>query len=192
MPDTLSLASFILLSLAAFVTSFISASMGIGGGLLLLLIMANMMPLTALIPVHGAVQLGSNANRMVMTRQYIQWSIAKYFFVGAIIAAVIASFLIVQLPIEVIQLAIGIFVLVMVWGVKPKKRDLPRSLRIIAGFFTTLLTMFVGATGPLVAAMVHSQRADRHQVVSTFSTCMSIQHGLKMVLFVAIAIAWWM
>lgn len=173
----------IILILSAGFTSFVSAAMGIGGGLLLLIIMANVMPLGALIPVHGLVQLGSNVNRMVMTRQHIQMSIVGYFAIGACIAAISASFVIVQLPLSLIEFAIGIFVLAMVWGVKPQKRDLPRPLRILAGGITTFLSMFIGATGPLVASIIHSQRADKHQIVATFSTCMTMQHGLKMLVF---------
>lgn len=189
LPAEFALTNAIILILSAGFTSFVSASMGIGGGLLLLIIMANIMPLAALIPVHGLVQLGSNVNRMVMTRQHIQMSIVGYFAVGAVIAALVASFVIVQLPLSLIELAIGIFVLAMVWGIKPQKRDLPKPLRILAGGVTTFLSMFIGATGPLVAAIIHSQRADKHQIVATFSTCMSMQHGLKMLVFGVVGFA---
>ena len=189
LPTEFALTNAIILILSAGFTSFVSASMGIGGGLLLLIIMANIMPLAALIPVHGLVQLGSNVNRMVMTRQHIQMSIVGYFAIGAVIAALVASFVIVQLPLSVIELAIGIFVLAMVWGIKPQKRDLPKPLRILAGGVTTFLSMFIGATGPLVAAIIHSQRADKHQIVATFSTCMSMQHGLKMLVFGVVGFA---
>jgi uncharacterized membrane protein YfcA len=189
LPAEFALTNAIILILSAGFTSFVSASMGIGGGLLLLIIMANIMPLAALIPVHGLVQLGSNVNRMVMTRQHIQMSIVGYFAIGAVIAALVASFVIVQLPLSLIELAIGIFVLAMVWGIKPQKRDLPKPLRILAGSVTTFLSMFIGATGPLVAAIIHSQRADKHQIVATFSTCMSMQHGLKMLVFGVVGFA---
>ncbi len=189
LPAEFALTNAIILILSAGFTSFVSASMGIGGGLLLLIIMANSMPLAALIPVHGLVQLGSNVNRMVMTRQHIQMSIVGYFAIGAVIAALVASFVIVQLPLSLIELAIGIFVLAMVWGIKPQKRDLPKPLRILAGGVTTFLSMFIGATGPLVAAIIHSQRADKHQIVATFSTCMSMQHGLKMLVFGVVGFA---
>ncbi|MBE1287984.1 MAG: TSUP family transporter [Alteromonadaceae bacterium] len=189
LPAEFALINAIILILSAGFTSFVSASMGIGGGLLLLIMMANIMPLAALIPVHGLVQLGSNVNRMVMTRQHIQMSIVGYFAIGAIFAALIASFVLVQLPLSLIELAIGIFVLAMVWGIKPQKRDLPKPLRILAGSVTTFLSMFIGATGPLVAAIIHSQRADKHQIVATFSTCMSMQHGLKMLVFGVVGFA---
>lgn len=185
----LSSLDFLILIFAAGLTSLISAAMGIGGGILLLVIMASIIPLSALIPVHGLVQLGSNANRVVMKYPYLQWSIFGYFFIGALLASGLSLFFIAQLPLSVIQISIGLFVLLMVWGLKPQKRDLPAPLRILAGFVTTLLTMFVGATGPLVAAMIHAQRADRHELVATFAACMTSQHALKIVVFIIVGFA---
>jgi len=40
---------------ASFATSFLTAAFGIGGGAVLLAILASLMPSAALIPVHGVV-----------------------------------------------------------------------------------------------------------------------------------------
>jgi hypothetical protein len=45
-----------LLIVASFATSFITAAFGIGGGGVLLAILASLVPPAALIPVHGLVQ----------------------------------------------------------------------------------------------------------------------------------------
>ena len=58
------ISTIILIILAGF-TSMVSAAFGAGGGLMLLVIMASMMPMSVVIPVHGLVQLGSNANRFI-------------------------------------------------------------------------------------------------------------------------------
>jgi len=188
-PASLSPMLALVLVITAGFTSFLSAAMGIGGGLLLLIIMANVMPIAALIPVHGLIQLGSNANRAVMTRAHVQWDIWRYFVFGALGAAVLASLVLVQLPASVLQIGIGVFVLLLTWGITPKKRELSKFARGLVGFITTFLSMFVGATGPLVAALIHAQRADRHQLVATFSACMTVQHGLKLIVFIALGFA---
>ncbi|MFC6670357.1 TSUP family transporter [Marinobacterium aestuariivivens] len=51
------------------------------------------------------------------------------------------------------------------------------------GALTTLISMFVGATGPLVAAWVHRFNAGKFPTVATFAACMSVQHCLKLVVF---------
>ena len=41
--------------------------------------------------------------------------------------------------------------------------------------------MFVGATGPFVASFITPERLERHAVVATHATCMSLQHTLKVI-----------
>lgn len=163
--------------------------MGIGGGLLLLAAMASMVPVSALIPVHGLVQLGSNGNRALMTWRHTDYGMVKWFAAGALVATVIAGFVVVQLPLAVLQLLVGIFILFMVWGSKPERRELSVVGRIFAGFFTTFLTMFVGATGPLVAAFVHRNGYHKMQIMATFAHCMVVQNILKAGVFVVVGFA---
>ncbi|MBR9883970.1 MAG: sulfite exporter TauE/SafE family protein [Oceanospirillales bacterium] len=161
----------------------LTAAMGIGGGLLLLAVMGQIVPLTALIPVHGLVQLGSNANRAVMMRRHIDWRMVGLFAAGAIPGALLASMVVVQLPFATIQLCIGLFILWLVWGPKLSKRELTRWSLMLMGGLTTVLTVFVGATGPLVGAYIHRNSFDRFRTVGTFATCLSVQHLLKAAVF---------
>ena len=86
---------WVLVSMSAF-TSMMTAAVGIGGGVLLLAIMAQILPVQALIPVHGLVQLGSNGNRAYMTRQHIDWKMSRLFSLGAIVGAVISVWIVIQ------------------------------------------------------------------------------------------------
>ena len=188
-PANLDLLTSVFLILAAGFTSFMTAALGIGGGLLLLALMASTIPVAALIPVHGLVQLGSNGNRALMTRQHIDWSMIKLFSVGALIGAAIGSVVVVQLPLYLIQFAVAVFILFLVWGNKPGKQELSKPGRIFAGAFTTFLTLFVGATGPLVAGFVHRNNYSKLQLTSTFASCMTLQHILKAVVFTFVGFA---
>ena len=181
----------LLLTFAATGTSFITASMGIGGGVLLLAILATTLPPAALIPVHGLVQLGSNGNRAIMTRKHIDWSMVKSFTAGAVVGAFAASFVVIQLPLYLIQLCVALFILFLVWGPKPRRHQVSEKGQVAYGAATTFLSMFVGATGPLVAGVVHRQNYDKHSITATFATCMSFQHLLKMVVFSLVGFAFW-
>lgn len=165
--------------------------MGIGGGVLLLAILASVLPPAALIPVHGLVQLGSNGNRAIMTRQHIDWSMVKSFTVGALIGALAASFVVIQLPLYLIQLCVALFILFLIWGPKPQRHQVSKNAQITYGAATTFLSMFVGATGPLVASVVHRQSYDKQSITATFATCMSFQHLLKMLVFSLVGFAFW-
>ncbi|WP_417595542.1 sulfite exporter TauE/SafE family protein [Oceanospirillum sp.] len=174
------------LVLTSALTSFITAAMGIGGGVLLLAVMATLLPPLALIPVHGLVQFGSNANRALMTRRHIHWPMVLRFSLGAVLGALIASQVLVQLPVDWIQRAVAFFILYMVWGPKPKKLTVSGAKTVFAGGLTTLISMFVGATGPLVAAFVHRLDQDKLSTTATFSACMSFQHVTKAAVFGAL------
>lgn len=174
-----------LIVLAGF-TSLITASLGIGGGVLLLAVMATTVPVAALIPLHGLVQLGSNGNRAVMTRRHIDWKMLIYFSLGALPGALLASLVVVQLPLVVIQYAVAGFILFLVWGSKPQVREMSPLGRMLAGAVTTLVAMFVGATGPLVAAFVHRNGYSKMQITATFASCMTFQNILKAVVFTAV------
>ena len=171
------------LVLLSALTALITASMGVGGGVLLLASMATLMPVSVLIPVHGLVQLGANGNRAWLTRRYIDWVMVRWFCVGAGIGAFAASFIVVQLPLVIIQFSVAGFILFLVWGKKPEAREISNTGRLVAGILTTLATMFVGATGPLVAGFIHRHSTDKMGLTSTFATCMTFQHLLKAIVF---------
>ncbi len=181
--DALSMSTSVVLVVTSFFTSMMTATLGIGGGVLLLAVMAGTVPVSALIPVHGLVQLGSNGNRALMTAKHIDWNMLKYFSLGAIVGAFLASFIVVQLPLVIIQFAVAAFILFLVWGSKPKAQEMRPVGRTLAGLVTTLVSMFVGATGPLVAAFVHRNNYTKMQITGTFASCMTLQHDLKAFVF---------
>ncbi|GAB2579898.1 sulfite exporter TauE/SafE family protein [Nitrincola alkalisediminis] len=174
----------IFLVIAAGFTAAITSSIGVGGGVLLLALMAISMPPAAVIPVHGMVQLGSNFNRAIMTLQHIDWKLLATFTPGACLGAVLASHFLVQLPISMLQLSIAGFILFLCWGPKIPPIGLGRVGTFIAGAITTFISMFAGATGPLVAAFVKQQhKGNRFLTVANFTACMSIQHLPKAFVF---------
>lgn len=185
LPDTLSLLDAALLVGVSFFTSFLSASMGLGGGVALLAVMAQLMPVTALVPVHGVVQLGSNAGRAYLMRDHVSWRIVLYFLAGSLVGGLIGGQVVVALPSEILQLVLGLFVLYSLWGPMPKPSADHHGMGVvgISGVLSTLLTMFVGATGPFVAVMVKMFSLSRFAHVGTFSACMVGQHTVKIVVF---------
>lgn len=182
--------TLLLICLAGF-TSFLTASLGAGGGLLLLVVMASIMPMSAVIPVHGLVQLGSNGNRMLMTFRYIDVQMLAFFAIGAIIGAIGATFLVVELPLELMKIAVGLFVIFLLWGATPTIRETSNAWRIIVGLSTTFISMFVGASGPLVGSLMQVNGYEKMRFIATFSSCMTFQHFLKAIVFGAIGFSFW-
>lgn len=169
-----------LLVAVSFVTSFITAAFGIGGGIVLLAVLASFIPPAALIPVHGLVQLGSNLGRAAILLKHVNWSVFAPFTLGAVAGVALGGSVIVNLPPHILKIGLGLFIL---WSVLGKPPAFMRGSAVIAGAFSSFLTMFFGGTGSFVSAFVKSLRVDRFEQVGTHSMLMTMQHLLKTIAF---------
>lgn len=159
----------------------LSAALGVGGGSFLIIVMANILPPLALVPVHGAVQLGSNFGRAWLTRNHRQNQTIAWFFAGGVVAVFITAWFLDRLDPSVIPVAAALFILYLSWGPLPKLGlgNTPTGLAA-GGLITTAISMFVGATGPLVSAWLGRAHVTKWQYTANFSSCMVAQHLLKM------------
>ncbi|WP_136247133.1 sulfite exporter TauE/SafE family protein [Halomonas borealis] len=173
----------LLLILLSVLTSAFTAAFGAGGGVLMIMALAQVMPPAALIPVHGMVQLGSNIGRAGMTWRHLDRATLLAFLPGVALGAMAAAWLLIRLPAGVLELCIAAFVLFTLWGPGLPGRALGRLGTLIVGAITTLLSSLVGASGPLVAAFIKQRQAGRLAKVATFSACMVAQHLTKALVF---------
>ena len=164
----------------SFLGSFITAAFGIGGGVVVLAVFASLLSPAALIPVHGVIQLGSNAGRALIMRQHISWPVFIPFVIGALIGVGIGGVVVVDLPPAAIQIAVGLFIL---WTIIAKPPAFLRHSAWLAGGVSSVLTMFFGATGPFVAAYFKTRNYDRMTQVAMQGACMTVQHLLKAIAF---------
>ena len=164
----------------SFLTSFMTVALGIGGGAVMLAVMAVLLPAAAIIPVHGLVQLGSNAGRLSIMLAHVQRAVLPAFILGAIVGVTVGGSMVVQLPAGAIQLGVGAFIL---WSVFFKPPGFMRNSASVTGVISSFLTMFFGGTGPFVATFVKAQGLDRMAHVATHAALMTIQHLLKILVF---------
>ena len=84
--DLLTNIDIVVLIISAFITSSISAVLGMGGGIVLLGIMAVIIPEGyKVIALHGIIQLFSNSTRTYVFRKHVKANLVKQFFFGALI-----------------------------------------------------------------------------------------------------------
>ncbi len=172
-----------LLLAASMVTSMVTAAFGAGGGVMLLGLMALWLPPVAIVPVHGLVQLGSNGGRFAMTWRRADWGALAAFAPGVVIGMGAGALVLVRLPEQLWQVTIAAFILFLCWGPALPKAALGRAGIVMASAVTSFITLFVGATGPLVAAFIKQLHEDRFRTIATFSGAMSLQHLPKALVF---------
>jgi len=168
------------LAAASFLGSFITVALGIGGGALLLAIMANLVPPVALIPVHGVIQFGSNVFRAGVLIRHVHWPGFAAFSLGAVIGVSLGGAVAVNLPAAVVQIGVGGFVIWSVLGRPPRWLSRWSAL---TGMISSFLTMFFGATGVFVANYTKSLSLPRREHVATHAVMMTLQHVLKTLTF---------
>lgn len=178
------------LILLSALTSALTAGLGIGGGMLMLTAMVFLLPPAAVIPLHGIVQFGSNIGRATLLWRDIQWPLFWPFALGAGIGVMAGAQIVVWLPTSLALTLLAVFILYSVWGKWPSLGERTARWGLwLGGTLFSVLTMFVGATGPLVSALLRTQQLSKERLMATFSASMSAQHGLKFIAFTGLGFA---
>ena len=174
-PDGITVLVAVAIVIISFFTAFMTAAFGIGGGLVLLAAMTALMPTSAIVPVHGAAQLGSNFSRFFFLRHQVLWPIIGWFSVGSLLGASLGGKLVISLNETLLQIGISLFIIISVWAPLPKSLTPGRATFLGTGIIGSFLTMFFGATGPIVATMLSAAKLDRFSTVATHAAAMSVQ-----------------
>ena len=180
---------------ASFLASFASTSVGAGGSLLLVS-MATTLPIAIVIPLHACVSLVGNFNRWMILHQFVDYRILIPFAVGTVIGVGLAGPFLGKLPESAWQILLGTFLVVATWW-KPKGLNAEGSYYPwFCGVIASFLSVFVGATKPLVVTLLGHRLTDHKNVVGTANACATLPHFGKIVLFSAFGSAfldhWWL
>lgn len=173
----------ILLVAASFCTSALTAGLGIGGGLALLILLGYVLPVAVLVPVHGVVQWGSNASRMWVQRAHVRWDRVAPFVAGAALGAAAGAPFVVRLEDSTLKIGLGLFVVLVTWMKFPALARGGFATMASGGAATTFASMFFGASGPLTAAFFAKAFDDRRAYSGSHAAAMTFQHAFKILAF---------
>lgn len=182
-PPGMERASALALFSLSFLTSALTGALGLGGGVMMLAAMTQLLPPAVLLPVHGVVQIGSNLGRSVLMRRDIARPLVLPFLLGSMAGVALGAQLVDLMPRPVMLVLLGAFILWSAWSPNLRPARLPPPWFAAAGALSCFCTMFLGATGPLVAAFLVPDPLTRQQVVATHAAFMTLQHGLKVFAF---------
>ncbi len=171
----------LLLGAFATTTSLLTAVAGLGGGMLLLALMAQIFPPAVLIPLHGVGQFFSNANRGVIHRDKLEWSYLKPFMLGSVIGAFAFVPLVVFVNPTLGAIAVGLFILLVTWF--PHWLNVSKLPYLLSGMLTSGLGVLFGATGPLSMSAHPKANWSKEQIVGNHGAAMALQHGIKVVAY---------
>jgi uncharacterized membrane protein YfcA len=171
----------IALGLFSTLTALLTAVAGLGGGMLLLALMAQLLTPAILIPLHGIAQFFSNANRGYLHRSKLEWVYLKPFVFGSVIGAFAFVPLVVFVNPTTGAIAVGVFILLVTWF--PKWLNASRLHPILSGGLTSGLGVLFGATGPLAMSAHPKEQWSKEQIVGNHGAAMAFQHGVKVIAY---------
>lgn len=172
------------LAAAVLATSFISGIFGMAGGMILIVVLMAIMPLTVAMVLHGLTQLTANSWRAWLWWSAIRWRIAAFYAVGALAAALLlaAIELVPSKPVALITLALLSFA-----GLSVPRAIAPDIRRgghgVCCGFLCTTLQLTAGVSGPILDVFFIRTGLDRRQTVATKAAIQALGHFLKVVYF---------
>ena len=175
--------AFITLCIASFFTAMVSGAFGLGGGVMLLSLIAFLLPPLAIVPVHGVIHMVANLSRASLLWRSIKLTWMVPFVIGTVIGATIGGQIVFAIPKHFLQGIIGVFILYSMWGPSMKAFNSSWLASIGIGGFASFATMFVGGTGPLIAPFIKATTNERRMTVATQAAFMSWQHGVKILTF---------
>ena len=144
-------------------TAILSGVLGMAGGLVLMGVLVLLLPVSAAMIVHGAVQAASNGARFLFLREHAQWRIVPPYAAGAaLVAAAFAAVTLVPEP-GVVLMLIGAFPWLARATPHFSRLDIRRPATAFAcGAVVTAAQLLGGASGPLLDAFyLHASRGGR-------------------------------
>ena len=186
----------LILIIAALITSSISAAIGMGGGIILLGIMAILIPEGYMVvALHGIIQMVSNGTRTFVFRDHIKKNLISEYLIGAIIGLGLSVFIVYglmhfydvssanQIKFDYLKPIIGFYILWYLYLKRPKK-ERKNKLFMIVGFIGGLCSIFVGAVGPLIAPFFLRNDLNKENVIANKAACQIITHIGKIPIFI--------
>ncbi len=185
----ISLFSLIFLTVSVFFCSIVSGMMGMAGGVLFLGILASFVETAYIVPIYATVMTVSSGARTLLFYKHINWRIFFRFTLGLLPGALLGIFIFQLLPKDIIKLAMGFFILAMIFlPVSKKESKLDVWVFLPVGLAAGFFGIFFGASGPLTSPFYVRQGIIKEAMIGTKSACSLLEHALKIYLFGMIGI----
>jgi len=146
--------------------------------MIILAVTSTVLPVTAIVPIHSTLLIGSTASRAIVFRPHIDWRIAAPFLAGSLVAVAIGARIYFELSTSVVASALALVMLIAIWLPDVRWRPRVRHPWLIVGFIHSLLSTLFAYGALLHAVILHTGLA-RRQVVGTMAACLTGMSLLK-------------
>jgi hypothetical protein len=157
------------------------------GGMILMAVLLQLMPVQAAFFFHASVQLVSNGWRCFLWRKHIVWKALPYWAAGVAAGVALVACFSYSPGKETVLIMIGAVPLI---GLGLRRIMTLSIMNPVQAFFAAIGLTFVHLTGGVVGALLdllyNNTKLTRHQIVATKAFTQSASHILRLVYFGAL------
>ncbi|MEM7568580.1 MAG: sulfite exporter TauE/SafE family protein [Pseudomonadota bacterium] len=159
------------LFIAGFVTWTISTLSGGGGAMTLVPVISFMMGAQAAAPVVTVGTVVGSLGRVTIFRQHIEWRIVTWALPGALAGAALGGYLFSILPVDWLQLALGVFLITTIaqeyFGRSKTQMTVRPWLFAPVYFVVAAMSAVMGAAGPVMNVLFLNAGILKERLVGT-------------------------
>jgi uncharacterized membrane protein YfcA len=171
-------AVFYIVVCGSFFAALSNAAFSSGGAMIILAVTSSVLLVSAIVPIHSTLLIGSTSARVLYFRGFIDWRIVGPFLLGSVIAVAVGARLYVELPETIIATAISMVMLIAIWLPQVSWRPKLKHPWLIVGLVHSLLSTLFAYGALLQAVILHTGLGRRH-IVGTMAGCLTGMGILK-------------
>jgi uncharacterized membrane protein YfcA len=174
------LASIAVIAATILVSSFISGTFGMAGGMVLLGVLLIYFPVTTAMVLFSIIQFVANTWRAVLWWRFVLWPIFWKYTVGAVIAFAILRAIAYVPDKATVYVLLGLLPFaVEILPVHARPNIEWRGVPYVTGFFTTIVQFMAGVGGPFLDVFFQKSQLDRKTTLATKAVTQTFSHVLR-------------
>lgn len=175
---------YVLIVIGALATSILSGLVGMAGGVVLMALLINILPVSSAMVLHGITQFTANCSRTLILRHYLLWRLLPGYLFGAVLAVAGFSALLFIPDASVVLILIGLFPWLARLQPSFGALNITRPLSgVVCGLSVTSAQLLAGAAGPLLDLFYLNSGLDRQTVVANKALTQTIGHLLRILYY---------
>ncbi len=178
------LASIAIIAVTILVSSFISGTFGMAGGMVLLGVLLIYFPVTTAMVLFSIIQFVANTWRAVLWWRFVLWPIFWKYTVGAVIAFAILRAIAYVPDKATVYVLLGLLPFaVEILPIHARPNIEWRGVPFFTGFFTTIVQFMAGVGGPFLDVFFQKSQLDRKTTLATKAVTQTFSHVLRAAYF---------
>jgi uncharacterized membrane protein YfcA len=176
--------SLAVIGITILVSSFISGTFGMAGGMVLLGVILIYFPVATGMVLFSIIQFVSNAWRALLWWRFVRWAIFLPYVVGSVAAFVILRAIAYVPDKATVYILLGLLPFVAeILPAQLRPNIEWRGVPLVTGFLTTIVQFMAGVGGPFLDVFFQKSMLDRKTTLATKAVAQTASHVLRAAYF---------